>query len=254
MGTILSPSSALCPGTNRSTLTSQFLGEASPLTIVSSVSTRYWVQTDRGTTESGGALTAILDQTGSHTNTVNGAPVYTASDSSFNNLPTVTGDGVDDEIVTSFMPPDPDVEQTVFYAILKQVTWTNADQFCGAGLNTFGIRQVSASPQLDHLGNASSSANTAGATIGSWARVLAQFDPVTCTLWVAGNSASGVVVQTIAAASPLALLSRNAASFGNFALFAFIAWNGMPTGDRSSGELGALDDYFRALAPGVILF
>lgn len=225
--------------------------ETTPLTIIATKTVLAWWQSDRNVTHSGGVASALNSNTGAAHYTAAGAaqPTYTAADATFNNRPTLTGDGVAHLMSTTLARPSPSVENTWYYLIVKQVSWSVSGRvIMGYGATSMCVRQIGSTPLVDHANTTSSSANTTGATIGSWARIHCEFANGADRLKVGATAeASGVNVGDVDPPDTLMLFGTGSGgNFSNIAFYAGIVCNGRPT----DPEIAALDAMYNSASHG----
>jgi enterochelin esterase-like enzyme len=153
--------------------------------LVTSVAWHYLfeVYTTASVTESGGAVSAVTDQSGAGHSLSQGTagcrPTYSAT-SGPNSTPGITHDGADGASTGDFLPTSAfDIAApatTAFYELLvfKQVAWTNADRITARPGGNIQIRQAGTTPAITMNNTTGVNSNTA-ATIGSWFRLEAGF-------------------------------------------------------------------------------
>jgi hypothetical protein len=153
--------------------------------LVTSVSWHYLfeVYATASVTESGGAVSAVTDQSGAGHSLSQGTagcrPTYSAT-SGPNSTPGITHDGADGASTGDFLPTSAfDIAApatTAFYELLvfKQVAWTNADRITARPGGNIQIRQAGTTPAITMNNTTGVNSNTA-ATIGSWFRLEAGF-------------------------------------------------------------------------------
>jgi hypothetical protein len=153
--------------------------------LVTSVAWHYLfeVYTTASVTESGGAVSAVTDQSGAGHSLSQGTagcrPTYSAT-SGPNSTPGITHDGADGASTGDFLPSSSfDIAApatTAFYELLvfKQVAWTNADRITARPGGNIQIRQAGTTPAITMNNTTGVNSNTA-ATIGSWFRLEAGF-------------------------------------------------------------------------------
>jgi len=219
---------------------------STPLTIITSVPVLQWVRSDLNVTQAG-TVSQWDDQTANayhFTQATSGKrPAYTASDATLNNRPTITGDGVDDDLANASIPNGSSIWIS---GIVKVVTWVAGRQIWGkntGGTECGDLYMVNSSPNLA-LYNGTPLANiNGGLPEGTWGRVETHLiDSAACYLKlrstvISTGSAGGL------SATGCALFSSAGATFGNVAIAERVVCSGKPT----APEITALDAYFTAL-------
>lgn len=209
--------------------------------LVTSVPVLFSLQSDMGVTLNGSGVAAWADQTGNghhfSQGTAAAQPTYLAG--GLNGLPTITWDGVNDEMSNTTLDlPAPGTTPTYFFAVFRQVSWTNTEICIAANLgSSFYFRQETATPQMIIGNSATVSTVNAGAAVGSWVRMEAGFtNSVSDFLKLAATNVTGVNVGNNNPGAGL-FLGRNFAGtlWANMGLAALMACGGIPTaGERSA--------------------
>jgi len=145
-----------------------------PLTILGSLA--WWVRADLGIT-TGTGVSAWADQSGNGVNFTQGtgASQPTLVAGAINGQPAVQFDGVDDRMNATLARVAPGTQPFYLWMVLKQITWTAGVRIVGDFVvSGCFIFQNSASPQIAQHNGANANSG-AGAAVGSYARVEAQF-------------------------------------------------------------------------------
>jgi hypothetical protein len=220
-------------------------GAGTPLSLITSVPVIQWVRGDLGVTQAG-TVSQWDDQTTNayhFTQATSGKrPVYTATDATLGNLPTITGDGTDDTLDNAAMPNG---SSNWFSGIVKVITWTASKAVWGK--NTGGtecglLYMASGSPSLAlYNGNAVINLN-GGLPVGTWGRVETHLiNSAACYLKLRSTVVTGASAGALSATG-CALFSSGGAAFGNVAIAERVVCSGKPT----APEIAALDAYYTA--------
>ena len=213
-----------------------------PTTIVTSVPIVEWWRADLGVT-TGATLNWVGQKNGTVATqgTVAAQPTYSAADVNFNNRPSFTFDGVNDELTVALACPAPGTTPRTYWFVFRTLTWVNnTAMFSGTGGTSHVIYHNTASPQIAMF-NAVNGANNSGASAPSGP---AKRGRVTFT-----NALDGIVIGSSTtgfggstgnnSAASWVIGSFGGAGFCNYALCEILITTGAP----SAGELVALDAY-----------
>jgi hypothetical protein len=234
-------------GTWRQFTTTSDAGASDPTTIITSVPLTAWWRGDT-VVQSGSLVSQWTDKKTSGTNHLLQAtgslqPIYTASDATLNNQPTLTGDGVDDIMNCAGI--------TIGAAywmcwVVKQVGWSSQARIVstGGGIGRNQIRQVGGSPQLYLDENPNSNGPNGGAPIGAWKRISqAQSNATTDFLKVGSVVVTGTALGRTTSGGSLTIFNQGSTGApSNVALAEGIVTLGIPT----VPEQTAIDAYLSA--------
>lgn len=201
-------------------------------------------------TQSGGPVTGWPDQSGNGNNLAqnSGSPTYTASDAAFGGQPSITFDGVDDDLLGSFAIPAAGTTPRHYWFVINQLGWTSGDCLFGsnAGLTQL-VFQNGISPQCKQYSALVTAAN-GGAPIGTAKRGRALFTNSASDRLVLGSvSITGASAGNNTAANWF--LGSASINFANFSIAVMLITAGAP----NAGELTALDSWATALYGASIL-
>lgn len=164
-----------------------------------------------------------------------GKPTYQV-DGSGN--PFLSFDGVSNFLTATFTLAQP----FDHISAIRQISWTSALRlFDGATVNTAGISQQTASPQLAMFAGSGWTANNSGCAIGSNAVLSARFNGASSSL-IANNGApttgdAGVSADT--GGLTLGACGGNLGFFANFALYGLV----VRQGTMAAGDLANMHTY-----------
>lgn len=214
-------------------------GPLDPLSIITSKTPFFYLNADLGVTI-GTGVSAWADQSGNGNNftqaTGGKQPAYNATDSNFGSRGSVTGDGSDDFISTTWNPPAPGTTPIWFFAVFRQIGYTNGVYIMAGGNQILGIAQLGTSPQMKILNTTATTAN-GGAVIGTATRLEALFNNSTTDYLKLGSTSTTGVNSGNGDGGSYTLFARNTGSGpSNSAIACVGAWNGEPT----SGEKALL--------------
>jgi hypothetical protein len=172
-------------------------------------------------------------------------PLFTASDATLGNQPTITSDGVDDWMESALARPASGTTPCFISAIIKQVTWSASGRVIigDATSQKFIINQNTATPQIAQQGTAGVNLNN-GLAVNTWGRLEINFaagansytklkaNKVQSGSSEGGGAAGGSAVRLFT--------SSTAAAFTNIAIFGVVICAGTPT----PTEITNLDAYW----------
>ncbi|HET7088705.1 MAG TPA: hypothetical protein VFL17_08660 [Anaerolineae bacterium] len=226
---------------------------STPLTVYGS-DLYQWQRGDLGITI-GTGVSAWADQSGKANDDLQGTaanqPLYTASDATLNNQPTVTGDGVNDVMTAASLVTDLTTDDFYLCAIVKQNTWTNGDCFFGgAGTNIPRWSQAGATPSIQQFATVGANASSA-ATLGNWFRAEifwsatagTSYVKIGSTLIQSGNPGTGNRTSSTVFGLP-------AAAFSNIAVAEkFVVKRAAGSGGPTASERALINAYLQARYP-----
>jgi hypothetical protein len=223
-----------------------------PLLIFRASNVLQWVRADLGITIGTGVST-WADQNTTANNYVQATggkqPVYNINDATLNNLPSLTFDGVNDELIDSgFTLPAPGTTPTCILMVAKINSFTTngclVSDSSGVGSGCI-IEFPSANNLQLQSGSATSSVSTATNT---WVRIRANLTDSTADLLRVGatQTTGNNSGNTINAGRAIA--SAGGLAFGNITVFELVYLNYIP----SATQLAAYDAYITYLTNGVV--
>jgi lysophospholipase L1-like esterase len=141
-----------------------------PLTILSGRTFLWWVRSDLGVVEAGGAGTGVTqwqDQSGAgnHWNQAGASnlrPTLNASVAVFNNRPSIGFDGTDDFLANAINLPAPGTLGTWMCHVYRLRAWTSGRMIFGQNSSNCYIKAITASPQLYAHWGALGASNSGG--------------------------------------------------------------------------------------------
>jgi hypothetical protein len=217
----------------------------------------HWFRADLGVTLNAGKVSAWNDQVGAAhfvQATPASQPVYTAADATLAGLATFTADGVDD-ILTAPAPSNP--PGTVFIAcVVKLIAAVSSGPFYGSQfgfggdgdyLQTFSGNIYQSGPAVN-----ANSDNAVAAIMGNWARFQDRRHNNTQDYIKIGNrpKATGIACPLSDGISDWSVAGvTGALIYQNCAYREIVVCSAEPT----PAELSALDAYFLAQAPGILV-
>ena len=214
-----------------------------PLTILGSAA--WWVRADLGITIATG-VSAWADQSGNGVDFSQGTgaaqPAFIAS--AINGQPAVRGDGAGDVMAATWARASPSTQPFYIWLILKQVSFAAGRTIVGdyTAPNGFIFEQSGSSPDV-RMYNVSAGSVTGGATVGSYARLEAQFTGSAADYIKAGAAAavSGVNSGVLAGGGTLQLFKGgpSAGVASNVEIAEAFCFLGTP----DAGQRAALDAY-----------
>lgn len=159
-----------------------------------------------------------------------------------NSQPSVLFDGVNDMLTnTSLDLPAPGTTPTFYWAIMRQVTSTPAENIFAAGGTSLFLRQTGASPNVAQ-GNTSFPSNSHGGwTLNTFMRVEVYFSNSTSD-YIKAGAAAATTGQNAGNSDPTAtfrLATASGGSFSNIEVCEFWIFNTLPT----TGQRASLDAY-----------
>lgn len=166
---------------------------STPLTIITSVPVAQWVRSDLGITQ-GTGVSAWADQSGNARDFTQGTgaaqPLYTASDATLNNLPTVSCNGTAQFMDSTWSRPAPATTPTWMWFIFRATGWTASAVLLGdLTANRFLLQQFTATPQIRAF-DGTASGTTNALAINSWGRGILQFQNTTSDSMKIGSGAA----------------------------------------------------------------
>ncbi len=207
--------------------------------LVTSVTCLQAVQSDIQVTLNGSTVSAWLDQSGNGKDYSQGTgaaqPTYNAA--GLGGFPTLTFDGVDDNLASSLNLAAPVTTPTFIWWIGRQLAWGSGKRWFGgtSNGNIITVTGVTSSPTVQQFCGGAANANSAG-VLNSWFRHEAWFNNGTSDyLKIGATSVTGASAGT-GSATGRQLGNGAAASFLNMEIAAIMYFSGLP----SAGELSAL--------------
>jgi len=155
-----------------------------------------------------------------------------------NGQPAVLFDGVDDVMSVVLDLPAPGTTPSFFWAVLRQVTWTNNDGFWGADML---IGQFTASPQIFQFAGGGFNGPSTGLTVNVYKRLEAFFnDDVSDYLKAGASSVTGTNAGNTSASATFELGQYGGAgTSSNIQVCELWIFNVLPT----PAQLAQLDAY-----------
>jgi hypothetical protein len=179
------------------------------------------------------------------TQAVSGArPTFTAVNAAFGGQPTLTSDGVNDELVSATMPlTAPGTSPRWYWFIFSQVVWTGGCLFGGGGGSNHIVFGNTSSPNIRAFNGAAGPLN-AGAPISSAKRgILRLGNAVTDQLTIGSVATATGAAYGNNSGTGFALFSGNGGAFGQYSLNRILCKAGVP----SAADLNYLDTGAAAL-------
>lgn len=218
-----------------------------PLTIVTSVTCRWWYDATQGLTLAGSAVTQWNDLSGNGAHltqsTAGSKPTYNATGGP-NSLPVVQFDGTDDYMANTVDLPAPGTTAFFCCSIASQDTWTDGDIItASATTNAYRLRQKvgGASPQVEMANTTAANGNGAW-TLAAFRRICQLFTNSTGDILQVGSSS-----QTGANAgntNPAAGWAIGASPTGGAPSDVNFSENVAWAGNTTAGEKTEMDKYF----------
>jgi hypothetical protein len=217
-----------------------------PLTILAA-NLLQWHRGDLGITL-GTGVSAWADQSGNGWHSTQGTgsaqPTYTASDATLDNQATLTGDGSNDQLVSS-LTADISVGPLYFRGIIKQNAWTGADGIvAGTGTNIPRLAQTPITPFIRQAAVSNVNSNDT-AVIGNWFRFEALWSATPGSSYLKIGSVNVQTGDPGTGTRTASLLFAYAGLYGAIAIAEVIYANIAP----SAGQRAALDSYQQAFYP-----
>lgn len=223
---------------------------STPLTIISSVPVVAWWRGDLDVALSGSSVSAFGDQSGNGFHLVQGTtgaqPVYNAASPTFNNRPTLTFDGADDQLqCASLAIPLPGTTPRQYHMWYRPIAWGINRAYWGG--DATGCQQVfmtTSSPRVQIYNGSGGALNLTGGSVGNMHRMRALFTGSASDHLVIGSVGASGSAGNALSASIWTLGSNNTAgSNANFELAEMLITGGA----ISAGEETALQAYAAAL-------
>lgn len=204
--------------------------QQTPLTTITSVPIAFFY--DSTVLSQSGTVSSWTDLSGNSRHAVQATagkrPAYAATDAAFGGKPSVTFDGVDDELVTTVPVPAPGTTPCYYFLVFMTITWTNLARVCGAPVATHLVYMNIGTPQLNQYNGAAVNANT-NAAVGSARAVEAYFSNSTNDFLNVGSVASTGGNALNGSSTSWAMGSESGANFSNVAFAAALRTDGLPT-------------------------
>ena len=215
-----------------------------PLTIFGANTTQ-WIRSDLGVSLNGSTVSNWADQSGNGNHYTQASaplqPAYSASDATLNNLPTVTGDGVDDLMASALSLAAPGTTKVWIWSVLKQVSWTANDRLLGGDtVEGMLLYQLTASPNIRQFDGSNGNQLTALA-VGSWGAVAAYYDgAATSSIQLNDNVPVSGTTPGNTACTGRRIFAGITAATGNVALAELAIITGITP---SAGQLSQMSGY-----------
>lgn len=226
-----------------------------PPTIITSVTVAHWWRADLGVALNAGNVSEWRDQVGTaHFSqaTVARQPAYSAADATFGGKETIISDGVDDLLATT--PPTDFNGPVYLLSVMKLITIMNGAELYHRALFTDGAALQYYLGLIYQSGKGANANTSASAPIeGVWARYQDRRYNTVADYIKLGNQpkASGFACPLSTDPSIPFTLAGNTANntYLSIAYREIIVCNGEP----SAAELTAIDNYFKAQYPGILV-
>lgn len=202
-----------------------------------SVFTSLWIRGDSVSLSSAGTVLFWRDMSSRNNDltapTLASQPTLITADATLNNLPTVSGDGVNQFIQgATFKASAP----LWIWMVAKQVSWVSNAVIYSDG---FALRQNTGSPSIALLTNGATTPN-GGAAIGQWFRSIASYNIAsTDTLQIRGTAVSDASAGQRAGSAFSLFSGFNGAGKSNMVIAELLATVGPPT----AAEIAAIEAY-----------
>lgn len=197
----------------------------------------------------GGNVSSWTDLSGNGFNAVQAGPTaqpaWNTNDPQLNCMPSLTWDGVNDELHYPLTVPDPSVTPRCYIGVLRTNTWTSANTFFSANGGAVQIMlQVTASPQAKTYNGVYG--NPVNMTLGAAKFFLASFTGSAADQLTIGANTSTANTSTATSAGPCYIGSYGGGGFAPMKMGIFLVTRGVPTEIATLKKLLALPQYYGA--------
>lgn len=192
-----------------------------PLSILGSAVVAWW-RADLGITLNGSTVSAWADQSGNGFHLLQGTsgaqPTYSAASATYNNRPSLTFDGVDDQLqCASLAIPAPGTTPRQYHMWYRPIAWTVNTAYFGG--DATGCQQVfcnTLTPRVQIYNGSFGANNLTGGVVGSIHRLRALFTNSTSDHLVIGSVGSTGLAGNLTASIWTLGSNNTAGSFANF--------------------------------------
>lgn len=165
-------------------------------------------------------------------------PAWSASDAAFNGYPSVTFDGVNDNVGVTMATG----VTTYIWMVLRQISWISGGFILtdnGGATNVLYDAGGTASPQISQYNGAGPTNTNSGAAVGSTKRVAAAWTNSNSDFVLAGSSTITGANSGSSTSTTLRIGGTPTTNFANVAVAALFVYPALP----SAAERAALDNW-----------